>query len=240
MSRKFNGTTDHASRALDLSAFSLVTMGFWLWWDAFANTDNLAFEFGTTNYAAGNGFLIDPNSGTPATGKFQIAMGLSTGLISWADSFTRPSAAAWHHYTMIFNRATPLNTVYVDGAPQTLTTVTHNAGTYGNFGSGSTLNFMCRNGASLFGAGRQADVAIWGGVALTAGEAKALAVGASPRTVHPDGIVFHPPLYGADSPEPDYSGKQRSVTLSGTSWAAHPGVMPGFTLPQRGFQPQPV
>lgn len=238
MSRKFNGTSDAAQIALNLSAFSLISISFWLWWDAFANNDKLAMEF-TANFNLNRGFLIDPNSGAPAAGAVQIGFD-QTNTLAWVDSFTRPSAAAWHHWMLVMNRATPANFAWIDGAVQTLTAVQHNAATYANFPN-STLNIMSRNKASLFGAGRMAELAIWGGVALTTANAKALAAGAAPpHFVVPDNLILYTPLMGADSPEPDYSGKKQSATLTGTSWAAHPGVMPGLNRINRSFQPMPV
>lgn len=239
MSRKFNGTSDAAQITLNLSTFSLITISFWMWWDTFANNDKLALEH-TATINSNAGFIVDPNSTAPVNGLIQIGFTKAAPVAAWVDGFARPSAAAWHHYMLVMNRATPANFAWVDGAPQTLTTGTHTAGTYGNF-INSTLNLMSRNKASLFGAGRMAELAMWGGVALTTGNAKAFATGAAPpHLVAPDNLILYPPLFGTDSPEPDYSGKKQSATLTGTSWAAHPPVMPGLNRTNRSFQPMPV
>ncbi len=242
MARKFNGTSDKASITRDLSGSSVISMAFWLWWDSFANNDKLAFEFTATTNSTNGSFIIDPNSNSASTvvGKWGFAMANGSGAGGfWGDGFTRPSAAAWHHYVLIMNRATPANVAYLDGALQTLTAGTHGAVTYGNFAN-STLNVMCRNQASLFGAGRMAELGIWTSTTLTASEALALANGAAPPTVHPDNLGLYVPFFGSDSPEPDYSGGRHSATLGGTSLAAHPPVSPGLYVSQRGFQPMPV
>lgn len=218
MARSYNGTSDKASVALNLSAFSKLSISFWHWQNAFGTGNQQCMEFGTTTLNAG-GFGLNPNNSAQTT---SFAMIQATASVFWQDGFPRPTAAAWHHYLLTMDRSGPTNVAYVDGLLQTLTAGTHGAGTYGNFGSLS-LNFMARNGASLFNAGRQAEVTLWGGVLLGATHAKALAAGASPLRVHPDNVVFHVPFLG-DSPEPDYSGNRKSVTLTGTTVVAHPRV----------------
>lgn len=217
MSRKYNGTSDKATVTLNLSAFSKLSISLWLWQDAFSNGNGIGLEFGSTTIVAG-GFGVAPNNSTSS----KFAFGMATGSVWWYDAFTRPSAAAWHHYLLTMDRAGPTNVAYLDGAPQTLSTTNHGAGTYGSFGN-LALNFMCRNGGSLFNAGRQAELAMWGGVLLGANHAKALAAGACPVTVAPDSLVYYAPMLG-DNPEPDYSGKRQSATLTGTTVVAHPMV----------------
>lgn len=241
MARLFNGTSQGLQIALNLSAYSVITVSFWLWWNVFNTSDNLVMEYGTTWDANGaNGFIADFNySGGVHTPQFGIATVIGGVQKYWNDEFPRPSAAAWHHYMMTLNRATPAIAAWVDGAPQTLTLVKHDAVAYGNFGN-QNLNLMCRNAASLFAAGRLAEYAMWGGVALGTGAAKSLSIGALPITVHPDNLIFYPPIFGADSPEPDYSGGRHSATLVGApTFTPHPGITQGL-LPKRAFQPMPV
>lgn len=240
MSRHFNGTSDRGSITVDLSAFNMLSVSFWLWWDVFANNDKLVCEYTANTLSGSNaGFFIDPNTSNVGFQQFSICQGFG-GSKAWQDIFTRPSAAAWHHYLVTFNRVTPVNTAWVDGAAQTLTAVSHTGSAFGNFGN-STLNMMCRNQASLFGAGRLAEWTMWGGVILGAAVAKGLATGATPpQYVHPDNLLPYVPIWGADSPEPDYSGKQKSMTIVGTTLAAHPPVMPGLNRINRSFQPMPV
>jgi hypothetical protein len=154
-----NGTTQFGTIVKSLATFSAISLSFWMWWDVFANNDKLAFEYGGTNYL-GNGFIVDPNATNGSTNRFNFGIGIPSGSASWLDEFARPSGAAWHHYLLTMDRATPAMLAYVDGVPQTMFTTVHNAGTYGNF-SNSTLRLMCRNGGSLFGAGRMSELAIY-------------------------------------------------------------------------------
>lgn len=222
MARKFAGSPDFASIPIDLSSFSLISVAFWMWWDTFAvENDNFAIEYTPTS-SSNKGFFLDMN-GSTGTHNALVGMGLGSGPV-WRDGFTRPSAAAWHPYLFVFDRSTPANTVYVDGAAQSLTNETHSAGSYGNFAN-STLYLMSRNGASLFGLGRMAEVAIWGGVALSPGEAARLARYRSPQEVRPDRLIFHMPIEGLTR-ERIFRGQwaQRTeiLAVTGTTSVAHP------------------
>ncbi len=155
---KFNGTSEAMSLAIDLSPYATVSLAFWMYWDTFANDDDLAFEY-TANYNVNAGFIVDPNSSSPVN--FVFGATINYG------HFTRPSGAAWHHYVLNMPHGTA-NTAYIDGAAVTVTMdLTTGVGNYAN----SALNFMCRNGNNLFGAGRLWMVRIYGGRELNAGEA---------------------------------------------------------------------
>lgn len=216
MARQFNGTSDAASVPLDLSLYNTISVAFWLYWDAFASNDHLAAEY-TSNYNSNNGFIIDPNSGTV------FAIGLHGPSLYWTDNFARPSAAAWHHYMFVFDRSTPANIAYVDGVAQTLTTGTHNAGSYGNFAN-STLYLMSRNASTLFAGGRMAEVAIWGGIQLGSGEAQALADYRSPLTISRDRLIAYMPLEGVSRERVlgPRGALPNIVTPIGTTPTAHP------------------
>ena len=58
----FDGADDAASAAVNLSATNKVTLEFWLKWDAFADDDDLAFEFTPNFNGDDGGFLVDPNA----------------------------------------------------------------------------------------------------------------------------------------------------------------------------------
>jgi PKD repeat protein len=163
----FNGFNDNATASLNLSGTQALTLEFWLKWNTNANNDSLAFEF-TSNFNNTNGgFLINPNS-TSSGGRFEVAIG--RGASRNNAYFTRPSSGVWHHYAIVLNSAAAAAqqiVVYVDG--QAVAVAKGSSGTgAGNFAS-STLNFMSRNGSSLFGAGSLDEVAIYG-QALTAAQ----------------------------------------------------------------------
>jgi YD repeat-containing protein len=166
---RFDGTNDFASASLNLSTNNVITVEFWLKWNAFANNDDLAFEFTPNSNTNAGGFLVDPNE---SGGQFEVSHrqgAFNTGYnVLW---FARPSATAWHHYVLVLNKGANANseiTVYVDGAAVTGTRplTTNNTDNFAN----SVLYFMSRGGNSLFGAGDLDEVAIYTR-ALTAAEA---------------------------------------------------------------------
>jgi YD repeat-containing protein len=155
----FDGATGAASTALDLSAASQLTIEFWLNWSAYANDDDLAFEF-TPNFNNNNGgFLIDPDAGEMG-GKFGV--GIGRGESRNNAYFARPSAGAWHHYAIVFNTTAPAAqqiTPYVDGKAISYEKLNSGIGA-GNFAN-STLYFMSRAGSTLFGKGSLDEVSLY-------------------------------------------------------------------------------
>jgi PKD repeat protein len=155
----FDGANDAAKATLNLSGTSQLTVEFWLNWSAYANDDDLAFEF-TPNFNNNNGgFLIDPNAGELGG---QFAIGIGRGGSRNTAYFPRPSAGAWHHYALVLNTgaaAAQQITPYVDGQPVSFSKPSSGTGA-GNFAN-STLYFMSRNAAALFGAGSLDEVALY-------------------------------------------------------------------------------
>jgi PKD repeat protein len=155
----FDGANDDADVALNLSSNSTLTIEFWLKWTTFSNNDDLAFEL-TSNFNNSNGgFLVNPNSTTSGS-RFEVALGRGTSRNN--AYFTRPSANVWHHYAIVLNTtaaAAQQILVYVDGAPVAIAKGSSGTGA-GNFAN-STLNFMSRNGSSLYGAGSLDEVALY-------------------------------------------------------------------------------
>jgi hypothetical protein len=161
----FDGTNDNAAASVNLSGTSKVTIEFWMKWTTFANNDDLAFEFTNNNTNSNGAFVINPNS-TTSTSRFEVALGRNGSRNN--VYFTRPSAGVWHHYAFVLNTTALAATQiipYVDGLPVAFVKGSSGTGA-GNFAN-STLNFMSRNGSSLFGAGALDEVAIYN-QALTA------------------------------------------------------------------------
>ena len=154
----FDGSNDFIQATLNLSDTAVITLSFWLYWDTYGTDDDLAFEH-TAAYFNNNGFIVDPNE-PGGGGRFFIGVGGTAGNLKGV-SIPRPTAAAWHHHGIVMDRTSTdkVTLVVVDGVPQTLTPLFSGTVT-GNFAN-STLNFMCRNGASLFGAGRLDDVRVY-------------------------------------------------------------------------------
>ena len=153
----FDGVEDFAQAPVDLSAASRITIEFWMRWNAFADNDALAMEL-TPNFNANDGgVLVDPNA---EQGNFGVGIGNPETRNN--VYFARPSAAQWHHYALVLDTtAAPAQqiTPYVDGLPVSYEKGASGAGT-GNFAN-SSLYFMSRAGAALFGAGALDEVAIY-------------------------------------------------------------------------------
>jgi hypothetical protein len=88
---------------------------------------------------------------------------------------------------------------------------------------------MSRAGASLFGAGQTADIAIWGGLLLNSTQATSLAAGRRANTIGAANLVWHVPIVG-QSPEPDQTAFRRNAVLSGTTVVAGPPSLDVYSL----------
>lgn len=129
------------------------------------------------------------------------------------------SANTWYHGAVVFNTTTD-RTVYRNGANSTNDTTSVSVGTVDTITLGARYDGA---GFGLYLNGQLAETAVWA-AALTASEIESLAAGLSPMFVRPDALVFYAPLYGNDSPEPDWFGGY-ALTLTGTVKAAHPPVV---------------
>jgi len=229
MARSFNGSSDLASFSPSIAGFNVLSLSFWMLLPTNPTSEKVAIV-GIAPFG-GSSFDFEPRDIT--NGIASMTMTGPPGF--WVDTFTQATANVWHHYLAIYSRVGPTNTLYIDGLPITMTARVHNAGSYGNFADSGPWYLMDypTGGAAWFTAGSMAELAAWGGVTITASEAVSLAAGASPVSVHPDGLTFYVPMHGGDSPEPDYSGNKYNATLTGTSYVPHPRVQPGILLPNR-------
>jgi PKD repeat protein len=154
---KFDGVNDAASTPLNLSGKTALTVEFWMKWNAWGNDDRLAMEFTPDFNSVPGGFLIDPNS---SYGSFAVSLG--KGSSRNVALFARPSAGAWHHYAFVLDTTSPASqqiVPYVDGLPVNYSKAENGSGA-GAFAD-SSLYFMSRAGAALFGGGNLQDVAIY-------------------------------------------------------------------------------
>jgi len=158
---QFSGTGSGASALVNLSTLAprLLTVCWWMYWNAFANNDAVAFEFTGNAGLGGTGFYIDPNSGWPLSGRFAASIIAGSPTLTRGEGFTRPSAAAWHHYAVTFDRNTPAVGLYIDSVAQTSGASNAPGWTASDFAN-SSLFFMCRNLSNLRGAGRMAGVSL--------------------------------------------------------------------------------
>lgn len=219
MALLFDGSNDYASAAVNLSAETTITLSWWMYWNAFANDDDLAFEYSANyNFNAGS-FIVDPNGGTTT-----FNVGINGDVGKNQGGYTRPSGAAWHHYMAVMDFSASGASagevaLYIDGAAasESAQANSENTGNFGNY----TLYFMSRAGASLFGAGRLAEVAIYSG-ALTLAESKALSVGITPDHVRPNSLLHYWDMVGGRTLN-RMGGT--ALTVSGAVATDHPRVI---------------
>lgn len=82
--------------------------------------------------------------------------------------------------------------------------------------AGDDVSLMGDAGAATVSVdGSMAEFGLWQ-AELSAGEVLGLAQGVSPGRVRQTSLLMYVPILGLASPEPDFSGSQRSVTLTGT------------------------
>jgi hypothetical protein len=141
-------------------------------------------------------------------------------------------ANTWQHACGVFTSATSRAAYLNGGGVGTDTTNLTPAGINRTF-----VGRLSGADGSLFGSlnGAVAEAAIWS-AALTAAEVASLAKGLSPLLIRPASLVCYWPIYGRQSPEPDWADGL-PLTVNGTmTQAAHPRVyMP--RIPTIGLQP---
>ena len=223
MARDFNGSTQYLQAAsTDLSAYSTISVSFWLWKDAItAGSFDIYLELTADGGSNVGGFnIFDQNTGTQ--GMYFASRG-NVGLTS--RYYTKLGTGAWNHVVAIFDytqAAASEVAVYFNGTFSAGTTAVsaNNTGTYAN----STLNFMARNAVSLHGDGKMCEVGIWGGVRLSQNEITALSRRARVRDARPASLVDYWPLWGNSSPEPNMVSGRPSATVTGAAKANHAPV----------------
>lgn len=229
MARLTNGSSDYlvTAASIDLSAAGTgnLSIAMLMWWDAFANNDNLAMELSVNHNVNTGAFIINPNESSLS--KFAFGQGGVSGSYRNA-SFPRPSAAAWHYYLLVFSTTdASTNKAYVDGVSQTMTVGTNDGGA--SWASSQPLYVMSRAGSALFGAGRIAKIAIWKND--QSANAATLAAGTNPTSVASSDLLYYWRIAGTVSPEPEGNTGTPALTVSGATYTTDPAEGAGPTLP---------
>jgi hypothetical protein len=222
MARAFDGVGQFLSVDIDLSAHAVTAVSLWLYWERNFADQDVAFSFGWS----GNGFIFIPNTTNGPGGNSLVGMDGASGSKFWLDTFPEPTAATWHHLFCVFDRATPVNRVWLDSVEQTLTANLHSGDWPGGNFSNSTLYLMTYDSASLFGAGRMGEVGLYSGAL---GEAHALSlhgggVGSSPDMVRPDALLHYWKLLDADG-DIDYWGQANLSAVGSPPYHQHPPMV---------------
>lgn len=166
---QFDGVNDFGRSTVSISPTTGVTnwtFCAWVWWDAFANDDDLICELtANINTPFDGAFNINPNSSSPSGVALFTTQDTASGLKYRAESVARWPAAEWVHIAAVFeSRANSLQgewAIYTNGvvATQTVRTTDKNQAT--DLRS-DVFYLMSRGGTTLFGAGRLDDVGLWG------------------------------------------------------------------------------
>ena len=159
----FDGVDDYGQvTSLDLSGTSIITVEFWIKWDTAGTNDDMAMEF-SANANSNNGFNFDWNNSTGAESG-TVSVKVNDGVDADRYTFPRPTTGAWHHVVTLIDRSlsdmSPIR-VWVDGSEVTITQRENGSGGTGGAFSNTNLYIMSRAGASLYGAGDMAELAIY-------------------------------------------------------------------------------
>lgn len=220
MARTFGGvSTDEVTFSTYAAMNGLTAMTFSAW----------VYRLGDS--ASGNGRILDKLNG--ATSGWQVYEDVSGNFYDIANSqyatagtweMARPTANAWHHLGIVYDGSAAANVpvMYSDGVSQTVTTFTQSAGAFTADSAAICIGNRSSDQLRVFN-GKICEIAVWN-VLLTATEIKALALGVSPLRIRPANRVFFPPVYGVQSPEPNFAISGSTGTVTGTVRANHAPV----------------
>lgn len=228
MARQFDGTNDYLVSAanIDLSSGNKLTVAYWLWWDSFVNGGDHALEFTANLEASEGGWDHRPDA---ASSDMRTIYGKMSGFNQWHVQVivSRPSAAAWHHYMLTYDRTAQdpyaNSKIYIDGSLASATYSHAGVAPDSSNWVSDLLYVMSRGGTTEFGAGRVADLALWNNSLLTATDAVNMAAGYHPNNATKVSVTptQYWPLLGTASPEPATIGGV-ALTVSGAVFVADP------------------
>lgn len=225
MARDFEASlTEFLENASRLVADEPISMGGWFKtetvgsfaWILGEGRDGTVDHFNAISLDAANTISCVSQAGTAGGGVF-------------VSSAATVSVGVWFHAFAIFASPTDRR-IFLNGVRA------NNAGDRNPVIDRTTIGGRNNGGAhpTTFD-GLIAEVGFWDDV-LTDNEVLELAAGMSPIRVRPANLVGYPPIYGLDSPEPDYSGSGNPFVVTGTVQADHAPVAPpfGFDLGWQG------
>ena len=166
---QFDGVNDFGRSVANITPTTDVTnwtFCAWVWWDSFANDDDLLCELSPNINTPNDGaWLINPNNSAVAgTAAFVVQDG--TASLKYREETTpRWPAAEWVHLAVVFeSRANSLQgewTIYTNAVLATQTVRTTDKDQASDINA-NIFYLMSRAGTSLFADGRLDDVGIWG------------------------------------------------------------------------------
>lgn len=168
LSLRGDGSAAAASIPLNLSNFHTISLSFWMNWDNYL-TEVVGMEFTSQFTVTQGGFLINPPSGSPFPGQFQV------GVNGLGRAFTRPSAGVWHHFVFTLTMGSgsaDITQAFVDSIPQSFSTIA-GTGLGGTAFANNTLYLFSRAGSTLIGKGDLQNLVIRGNYVVTLPEVQA-------------------------------------------------------------------
>jgi hypothetical protein len=179
----------------------------------------LANEDGTTGYS----FRLT------ATGTINVLFSLDNGFAT-ANGTTALSDGDWHLVCGMLESTVPKRTVHVFVDDMDTAEDTTEGPANDNYTS-SVADFTIGNKPTDYAVfdGDVGEVAVWTNTFLSAGQRKNAKNLGFLRSGAPQPDLYIP-LWGASSPEPDFSGNGYAGTVSGATQSDHPPVPPPFGI----------
>lgn len=170
----FNGTSSTLQSASSVSVGNnQCSLCAWIYQDTFNASGGKAWFEGNANY---NNTPFPTCSVFPNEASSRIQTGICSATGSYrVQSFSQPSAAAWHHYVFYFDNSSATGNIrlWIDAVEQTSQATLNNNKT-GTSNFSSAINYlMARGAASVFDAGRLSGIRVYSRL-LTNGEITAI------------------------------------------------------------------
>lgn len=217
MARSFNGSSQYLSGSRDFSAYSRLTVGGKVYFNSKPSPYGIIWEFGA---ATGN-FTFYWNNNINA---LKVSCTGNVGSSDAEYTSTTVNNGQWYDFITTFDFAASTNeaNLYVDGVAQTAGARPANANNTGAFGS-STFIVAARSTPQYYHPGLIERLWVYAGI-VNADQAASIARGVSPVVALGAGLLHYWPLWGNDSPEPDYCGNLALSLTNTPTQAAGPSA----------------
>lgn len=130
------------------------------------------------------------------------------------------STGQWYHVCGNANSSGDMIDAYLNG-----TAMTDQTGSVFSAATSGRLSVGAKTDGTSFANCRVAEIGLWTGAQLTAGEIAALAAAVSPRAIRPDSLAFYAPLIGRYSGEIDLVGGVTATHVSSPTTEDHPRII---------------
>lgn len=212
MARDFDGTNDNITVNGTFTEADTDIRTLFVWFDPDALAGTRIVGIGD-NVGAGTDRLTSNLDGS--TSRYRITQDFDGTNGQWSTTNT-VSTGSWQNCGFAYDRgATANDPVFVlDGTNETVIEIATPTGTA--VAGDDRLRIGETGNAGDDYNGRMAFVAIWN-VALSVNEIQVMNRGVNPFVIRHENLILYWPLWGNQSPEPDYSGNGENGTLAGTT-----------------------